>query len=208
MPGHGRRRLEKLCRYAGRPAIAESRLSLLADGRVCYELKRRWKDGTTHVVLEPQVLLERLVALVPRPRRHLVTYHGVLAPAAGLRSRVVPRWDEDEEESARCRHAGGEDRAVADEASCWQLPRRVVPHAPVRRRRAGRRRYPWAELMRRVFEVDVLLCPGCGGRRKVLAAIHDPDSIRRVLGALGISSEVPELAPVRGPPGGGDLWGA
>jgi len=36
------------------------------------------------------LLLERLCALVPRPRKHLVTYHGVLAPAAGLRSRVVP----------------------------------------------------------------------------------------------------------------------
>jgi hypothetical protein len=38
-----------------------------------------------------QVLMERLCALVPRPRRHLVTYHGVFAPAAGIRSRVVPQ---------------------------------------------------------------------------------------------------------------------
>ena len=52
------------------------------------ELKRRWKDGTTHVVMTPEVLIERLLAFVPRPRRHLVTYHGVLAPASGLRSRT------------------------------------------------------------------------------------------------------------------------
>ncbi|HEX5054815.1 MAG TPA: transposase [Planctomycetota bacterium] len=63
-----RDRLEYLCRYAGRPAIAESRLSLLPDGRVSYQPKKRWKDGTTNVVLEPQVLIERLCALVPRPR--------------------------------------------------------------------------------------------------------------------------------------------
>ncbi|MBL9078444.1 MAG: transposase [Planctomycetes bacterium] len=50
----------------------------------------------TQVVMEPEVLVERLFALVPRPGRHLVTYHGVLAPAAGLRSRVVPRVEEDE----------------------------------------------------------------------------------------------------------------
>ena len=208
VPGSDRERLERLCRYAGRPAIAESRLSLLPDGRVCYELKRRWQDGTTHVVLEPQVFLERLVALVPRPRRHLVTYHGVLAPAAGLRSRVVPRVEE--EPDAGCRHAPGEEVAVEDEASCRLLPRKVVPHAPGKGRRGGavRRRYPWAELMRRTFEVDVLVCPGCGGRRKVLAAIHDPDSIAKVLGALGIRSEVPELAPARGPPGEGEWWGA
>jgi hypothetical protein len=123
VPGYDRERLEKLCRYAGRPAVAESRLSLLPAGRVCYELKRAWKDGTTHVVLEPQVLLERLVALVPRPRRHLVTYHGVLAPAAGLRSRVVPRWDEEEVGRAECRHRAGGQREVEDEASCRLLRR-------------------------------------------------------------------------------------
>ena len=82
-----RKRLEHLFRYAGRPAIAESRLSLLPDGRVAYSLKKTWRDGSTHVVMEPQVLIERLLALVPRPRRHLVTYHGVLAPGASLRHR-------------------------------------------------------------------------------------------------------------------------
>ena len=137
---------------------------------------------------------ERLVALVPRPRRHLVTYHGVLAPAAGLRSRVVPRWEE-EHERAGCRHGGGEERAVEDEASCRLLPRKVVPHAPGKRRRGGRRRYPWAELLKRVFEVELLVCPGCGGRRKVLSA-------------MGLSAAVPELMPARGPPGEGEWWGA
>ena len=42
----------------GRPAIAESRLSLLPDGRVAYSLKKTWRDGSTHVVMEPQVLIE------------------------------------------------------------------------------------------------------------------------------------------------------
>jgi hypothetical protein len=99
-----RKRLEHLCRYAGRPAIAESRLSLLPDGRVLYSLKKRWKDGSTSVVIEPQVLMERLCALVPRPRRHLVTNHGVLAPAAGIRPWVVPRIEA--EEDGGCRHEG------------------------------------------------------------------------------------------------------
>jgi len=58
-----RKRLEHLCRYAGRPAIAESRLSLLPDGRVGYSLKKTWRDDSTHVVLAPPVLIERLLAL-------------------------------------------------------------------------------------------------------------------------------------------------
>ena len=90
-----RKRLEHLCRYAGRSAIAASRLSQLPDGRLCYALKRTWKDGTTH-----QVLIERLLALVPRPRRHQLTYYGVLAPAAGLRSRVVPQRELGDEAGA------------------------------------------------------------------------------------------------------------
>ncbi|MFT6083042.1 MAG: hypothetical protein ACJAQZ_005126, partial [Planctomycetota bacterium] len=74
-------------------------MSLLPDGRVSYALKKRWKDGSTHVVLTAAVLIERLLALVPRPRKHLVTYHGVLAPAASLRSRIVPRPDDGGEEA-------------------------------------------------------------------------------------------------------------
>ena len=62
--------------------------------------------------------------------------------------------------------------------------------------------------MRRVFELDVLVCRWCGGRRKVLAAICDADSIAKVLGAMGLSSEVPELTPARGPPGDGGWWSA
>ncbi|MEZ5962481.1 MAG: hypothetical protein R3F56_01420 [Planctomycetota bacterium] len=42
----------------------------------------------------------------------------------------------------------------------------------------------------------------------VLAAIHDSDSIAKVLGAMGLSAAVPELAPARGPPGEGASWGA
>jgi len=41
-----------------------------------------FRDGTTHFVFEPLVLIERLAALVPPPRMHQLTYHGVLAPGA------------------------------------------------------------------------------------------------------------------------------
>jgi hypothetical protein len=179
-----RERLEKLCRYAARPAVAESRLVEFADGRIGYVLKKRWRDGTTHVVMTKQVLMERLCALVPRPRRHLVTCHGVLAPAAGLRSRVVPRAA-NAGDSDGCGPAG---RAVAGEAGGGSeveelagidgaavrelLRRRVrVPHAPGERRRGRRRRYSWAELLARVFSIDVWLCPHYGGRRRRLTAI-------------------------------------
>ena len=188
----------------------------LADGRIGYVLKKRWRDGTTHVVMTKEVLMERLCALVPRPRRHLVTYHGVLAPAAGLRSRVVPRRAASSGEEDGCGHVGA---AVAGEtgggseivglegldgAAVRELLRRRarVPHAPGARRR-GRRRYSWAELLARVFAIDVWLCPHCGGRRRRLTAIQDPAAIRKALTAMGLSADVPELVAARSPPGGG-----
>jgi hypothetical protein len=174
-------------------------------------LKKRWKNGTTAVVLEPSVLIERLLALVPRPRRHLVTYDGVLAPAASLRPRIVPRVDDDD--------AGGavgedgqqiDDRTLVEsgteESGEVRARRAHVPHRPGKRRMGGRRYYTWAELLRRVYSVEVFTCTRCGGSRRLLSAIQDPASIARVLRAMGLSCEVPELAPARAPPGGEQGW--
>ncbi len=47
------------------------------------------------------------------------------------------------------------------------------------------RNYTWAELMRRVFEVNVLECPACQGPMRVLAAIHPPEATRAILDCLG-----------------------
>ena len=86
---HDRKRLERLCRYITRPALSEERIRVNAAGQVQLELKTPWRDGTTHLVLSPLEFMQRLAALVPGPRLHLIRYHGVLAPNARLRTRVV-----------------------------------------------------------------------------------------------------------------------
>ena len=45
-------------------------------------------------------------------------------------------------------------------------------------------------MLRRVYLIDVLTCPSCQGRRTLLAAIHDPDSIRRMRHHLGLPAGV------------------
>ncbi|MBM4260796.1 MAG: hypothetical protein FJ145_05060 [Deltaproteobacteria bacterium] len=64
--------MEQLCRYITRPAIANERLKRNRAGQVVLQLKSPYKDGTTHVVMEPLEFMERLAALVPRPRLHLI----------------------------------------------------------------------------------------------------------------------------------------
>ena len=67
-----RARLEQLCRYALRPAVGQDRLQALPDGTVALELRRRWTDLTTHLIFDQVESVERLAALVPRPRVNLV----------------------------------------------------------------------------------------------------------------------------------------
>ena len=40
--------------------------------------------------MSPLEFMQRLAALVPRPRLHLIRFHGVLAPNDGLRAAIVP----------------------------------------------------------------------------------------------------------------------
>ena len=68
---HQRRKLERLCRYISRPAIATERLALTPRGNVRYRLKTPYRDGTTHIILEPLDFIARLAALVPAPRVNL-----------------------------------------------------------------------------------------------------------------------------------------
>ena len=172
VPRNDRARLERLSRYLLRPAVCMERLSLREDGLYQYDFRRPWSDGSIGIVLEPMGLMERLAALVPIPRANLVRYHGVLAPAATWRSRVVPRRADDH---GGCGHRRSEG-----------------PAAP--------NRLAWAELLRRVFLVDVLRCAGCGGRREIVAEVTDPDAARAILEHLGLLVDVPLPEPARGPP--------
>jgi hypothetical protein len=52
----------------------------------------------------------------------------------------------------------------------------------------------YTQLMRRVFEIDVLECPQCGGPLRILAAIQSPEAIQKILDCLGLPSRAPPIA--------------
>jgi hypothetical protein len=200
VPARDRHRLERLCRYVARPAVASERLEQLEDGRLIYRLKRRWRDGTAAFVFEPEEFVARLAALVPPPRFHLVRYAGVLAPGARLRARIVPEPPEGKSPSALGPGAGAgkganssnETRPDDGAATPARGPDPALPRAP-----RARQPYPWADLMRRVFAVDVLECPRCHGPMRILAAIHPPDTAGAILECLGLTARPPPVAPPR-----------
>jgi hypothetical protein len=90
IPAHRGDQLERLIRYTARGAVSLERLQVEANGDLVYTFTHPWSDGTTGIRLAPLELLEKLAALVPLPRVHLVRYGGCLAPHSHLRGAIRP----------------------------------------------------------------------------------------------------------------------
>ncbi len=185
VPARDRLRLERLCRYGARSPLSTKRLTRRDDGQFKYRLRHRWRDGTTHMLFEGIELVERLAALTPPPRFHTVRYHGILAPAASCRDDVVPApcmqstEAEDDASIACC----GSPTPARDVAGATPVDR----EAPAERHR----RLSWSQLMQRVFAVDVLECPCCRGRIRILAAITSSTTVRSILECMGLAALPP-----------------
>ena len=169
---HDRKRLEQLCRYITRPALSDERVQLNAAGQVELKLKTPWRDGTTHLVMSPLEFMQRLAALVPRPRLHLIRFHGVLAPNAKLRALVVPQ--------------GPPAQAQAPSEAA------VAAECEIQTALARPGRISWARLLKRVFDIDTQHCPNCGGGEfKIIAAILERPVIHKILEHLGLDPQPP-----------------
>ena len=147
--------------------LAAGRLRILDADPLSFALKTPWSDGTRPLLLSPMELLEKLAALVPPPRSHLLRYHGVLAPRAPARERIVPA------------QPGAEPAAADGSASVASCGHRLR----------------WATLLARVFSSDLSECAACGGRLRIIAALTDPASIRTCLEGVGLPAVPPPRAP-------------
>ena len=166
--------LERLCRYVTRPPLAAGRLQMVDAEHLTFRLKTPWSDGTSHLVLSPLELIEKLAALVPPPRLNLIRYHGVLAPNAAHREKIVPAQPPTQDDPP----ATGE----------------ATPQT------GGSHRLSWAALLARVFDIDINVCSACGGPMRIIAALTDAVSIRCYLQGVGLPADPPPIAPPRPPP--------
>ena len=84
-----RQSLERLARSGARGPLALERLSHREDGKLEYRLRKPLPGGATTLVLTPVQLLQRLCAVMVKPRVHLTRFFGAFAPNSKARSRVV-----------------------------------------------------------------------------------------------------------------------
>ncbi len=123
--------------------------------------------------VDAEEFVARVLVQIPDPRRHLVRYYGAYSNAARGKRRKT-------------------EAQLGAEASSG-TSEEAVPTPP--ERAALRRR--WANLIRRVYEVDPLVCPRCGGEMRVVSFITEPALIRRILDHLRNREKVARPPPRR-----------
>lgn len=133
-----RHKLEHLCRYITRPAIAHERLAFNQAGQVVLTLKTPYRDGTTQTVMEP---LEFMASAPPHssPVRACILSVSMACSqrTPSLRPQIIP---------------SAPPNATDDASGHAETPQ---SSAPVR--------LSWARLLKRVFDIDIEHCPNCGG---------------------------------------------
>ena len=156
--------MERLARYIMRPPISLERISWDGAGEVRYRRKgghESFGPGQREVeAFDPVEFLARVIMHIPEPRRHLVRYYGWYSNVSRGKRRKT---------EAENGEVGGADAGPASRAA----------RAETRAVRALRR--SWAQLIKRIYEVDPLACPSCGSEMKVIAFITEHDVIDAIL---------------------------
>ena len=154
--------------------IAQKRLSLLPDGKVRLKLRKPFYTGQTDIIFEPVAFLKRLAAAIPRPTQNMIRYHGIYAANARHRAGLLTLMPS--QNSACPPTIGGTQKPT---------PPRV--------------RLRWFDLLERVFGTSPD-CPRCHGPMLTIQLVEEPEVIGKILTHLGLPTELPPVAPARGPP--------
>ncbi len=90
-------------------------------------------------------------------------------------------------------------KAESKHGATEQAPASAELDRPPRQKRLS-----WARLIKKVYEIDPLLCPYCAAQMKIVAFVVEVSSLRRLVEALGVGPQ--EAEPLsRAPPGAGEL---
>jgi hypothetical protein len=145
--------LESQARYIARPAMSMDALWQQPDGTLAMETPPDPRTNATLLVLDPLEWIQRISAHIPDPGQHSRRSYGAYCN----RARVTARAVQDKSDCAAPAGSGGEESEFGRET-----------------------RRTWARLLRKIFEVDPLLC-SCGARLRIISVITQPRIVDRIL---------------------------
>ena len=157
--------LEHVARYMLRAPVSLSRMRWTPNCQQVFYASIGSDDDPEQTPSEARSIdalefVARVIAQIPAPRKHLTFYYGYYSNVArGLRNKSQAQGSP---EPTSPRQAPQEDPVVCP-----------AQKAAMRRR--------WANLIRRVYEVDPLICSRCGGQLRVISFITQPGVIRKIV---------------------------
>jgi len=159
--------LDRLARYMLRCPIARSRIHWTHGARTLFyqgksshdEPLFQLPDGETLDVFE---FIARVLTQIPEPRKHNIHYDGAYAS----KTRTLRKKD-----GSQLQPASSEEKKLSTDE----------PKLSSKQRAALRKR--WANLIKRVFKTDPLLCD-CGGTFRILSFITEPTVIAKIVDHL------------------------
>lgn len=170
-----RKSMEQVARYLLRPPLSLERLRYSdGDDEVVYRRKGPNGRAGGEERIDALDFLARVIAHIPPPKIHLVRYLGHYSNVA------------------RGRRNKGKDSPLTP----GHLGNEVDDDLTDAERRARRR--AWARLIRRIYEVDPLVCTSCGGEMRIVSVILEHRVITGILCHLARKG----IKPGRGPPEG------
>ncbi len=170
---------ERVGRYLARAPVSLAKVFSQKDGTVKLLTPRDARTGEDSRVFDPLDWVHAITTQIPDPGQHMVRYYGAYSNRARQLYRTAKSRVEEDDESVPEPPAGG---AEEDSEDAWVVARRRS----------------WARLIRRIYEIDPLVCPRCGHALKIVAVITDPVVVDRILAhrkRRGLSSPFEPRAP-------------
>ena len=178
--------LERLLLYVLRPALSLKALTYKPEqDLVRYRPSKGKPDSPAVLEWSGAQFVGRIAALIPPARKHLVRYYGALGPRSPLR-RAVSQAARQKADAAEL-ESGYSVTVLGEVARAARRAARVLARA-------------WAACIKRVFEVNPVLCAKCGGTMRLVAVIGDDEELDRILGNQGWPVDFPRTKPARPPP--------
>lgn len=169
-------RLEHLARYLLRPPMPFLAVERTDTDQVRVLTPPHPQSGSRELLLDPLDWIHALATQIPDPALHLVRYYGAYAN--------------------RSRNAPG--RATFSEIEAGRASEERTKEEGTESHGHSVNRSSWARLLRKILEVDPLLCPRCWIEMKIVAVILDPaivDQILRHLAHAGTKDPFEERPP-------------
>jgi len=156
---------EALSEYISRHPVSLRKIIYVpAQGKIIYRTKYNQYFGENIKLLSAVEFIALLTAHIPDKHKHLIRYYGIYSS----RSKGKARAD-----GSLVKFGFGMGKK--------DKPAPGSPGNPAETITRQQAKSAWARMIRKVYEVDPLVCPKCGERMRILAVITNQQEIRRIM---------------------------